>query len=99
MGGTEDVLWHPEAIADAEHALAWYRERSEIAAHGFAIALESALQAICDVPHRWPIRNNGCREYVFPSRFPYTLVYRTGAGITVIAVAHQRRRPGYWQSR
>jgi RES domain-containing protein len=53
LGGTEDVLWHPEAIADAEHALAWYRERREIAAHGFAIALEWALQAICDAPHRW----------------------------------------------
>ena len=33
-------------------------------------------------------------------RFPYTLVYRVaGETITVIAVAHQSREPGYWERR
>jgi toxin ParE1/3/4 len=33
-------------------------------------------------------------------QFPYTLVYRVqGEVITVIAVAHQSRQPGYWAKR
>ncbi|MGH8701418.1 MAG: type II toxin-antitoxin system RelE/ParE family toxin, partial [Burkholderiales bacterium] len=34
------------------------------------------------------------------NRFPYSVVYRTSSDeIIVIAVAHQRRRPGYWRRR
>lgn len=33
-------------------------------------------------------------------RFPYTLVYRVqGQTITVFALAHQSRKPGYWLGR
>jgi len=33
-------------------------------------------------------------------RFPYAVLYsRDGDNILVVAVAHQRRRPGYWQGR
>lgn len=32
--------------------------------------------------------------------FPYSLIYRLSADtITIHAVAHQRRRPGYWRGR
>jgi hypothetical protein len=33
-------------------------------------------------------------------RFPYLVVYReVSTGLQVIAVAHGRRRPGYWKNR
>jgi len=33
-------------------------------------------------------------------RFPYQIVYRLKPdGIVVVAVAHLKRRPGYWKSR
>jgi hypothetical protein len=33
-------------------------------------------------------------------RFPFTIVYEvTQTRIAVIAVAHQRQRPGYWRAR
>jgi hypothetical protein len=34
-------------------------------------------------------------------RFPFVLLFRviTGDMVEVIAVAHMRRRPGYWKSR
>ena len=31
--------------------------------------------------------------------FPYYVVYATEPAITVIAVAHMKRRPGYWMDR
>jgi hypothetical protein len=33
------------------------------------------------------------------TRAPYTIVFLDGDSITIIAVAHQRRRPGYWIER
>jgi hypothetical protein len=32
--------------------------------------------------------------------FPFSLLFRIdGEGLFVVAVAHQRRRPGYWRRR
>jgi mRNA-degrading endonuclease RelE of RelBE toxin-antitoxin system len=32
-------------------------------------------------------------------RFPYSVIYEVlGNTVTVLAVAHHRRRPGYWRS-
>ncbi|MFB3820344.1 MAG: type II toxin-antitoxin system RelE/ParE family toxin, partial [Candidatus Methylomirabilales bacterium] len=37
---------------------------------------------------------------VVVARFPYSIVYREDAeSIVIVAVAHQRRRPGYWRGR
>ncbi len=39
------------------------------------------------------------RRLLLP-RFPYQIVYRIRPGeIVVVAIAHSRRRPGYWKSR
>jgi toxin ParE1/3/4 len=32
-------------------------------------------------------------------RFPYSVIYEAqGSTVTVLAVAHHRRRPGYWKA-
>ena len=47
----------------------------------------------------WPPYILGTRKYRL-SPFPYLLVYRsTGVGVQVIAVAHGKRRFGYWRDR
>jgi plasmid stabilization system protein ParE len=34
------------------------------------------------------------------NRFPYSVIYRTkGPTLRILAIAHQRRRPGYWKGR
>jgi plasmid stabilization system protein ParE len=46
----------------------------------------------------WPSR--GSLRRVSLHRFPYNLIYYVSAGeVRVIALAHQRRRPGYWAHR
>jgi plasmid stabilization system protein ParE len=95
-----EPAWHPEALADAEEARNWYFERSPMAARGFVLALDQAINAIMDAPERWPKHHFGCRRYVFPNQYPYTLIYRiTGVAVEVVAVAHQKRRPYYWKHR
>ena len=94
-----EPLWHPAAILDAEAARDWYAERSPFAARGFLLALEEAVNAVMEAPHRWPERAHGCRQYLFTSRYPFSLIYRTSSTIEIVAVAHHRRRPGYWAGR
>lgn len=31
--------------------------------------------------------------------FPYRVVYVTEPAVTIVAVAHLKRRPGYWRAR
>ncbi|MGH9454216.1 MAG: type II toxin-antitoxin system RelE/ParE family toxin [Terriglobia bacterium] len=56
------VEFHPEALAEAEAAAAWYRERSLQAAEAFVRELEDAVSAIRAAPERWPrVKTLPCR--------------------------------------
>jgi len=93
------VEFHPEALAEAEAALAWYRERSFRAAEAFAVDLAKAVATISEAPQRWLMFEAGCRRFPL-RRFPYLVIYREKPlSIEVLAVAHGRRRPGYWRTR
>ena len=93
------VRFHPAAAEEAEAAFRWYGQRSSTAAYGFREELQRAVDAVAQAPGRWPRYSTGARRYIFP-RFPFSLVYRLRDGdVEVVAVAHGRRRPGYWRSR
>ncbi|MEX0881070.1 MAG: type II toxin-antitoxin system RelE/ParE family toxin [Thermoanaerobaculia bacterium] len=93
------VRFHPNARDEAYRGVEYYRERSPIAAERFGAAIEHAVAVIADSPERWPRHLFGTRRYVF-SGFPYSLVYRVGQkSVEVYAVAHAKRRPGYWRRR
>jgi plasmid stabilization system protein ParE len=91
---------HPEALAEAEAALDWYAERSSHAPVMFMEELDKAIESIVDAPKRWPIFDDDCRRFPL-FRFPYFIVYheKSESLIQILAVAHGRRRPGYWHSR
>jgi plasmid stabilization system protein ParE len=90
---------HPEAIAEARAAREWYAARSELAAMAFLAELDIAVARIQEAPEQWPRYVQGTRRYLL-HRFPFFLVYRKlDETIQVVAVAHARRRPGYWRAR
>lgn len=90
---------HPEAEAEARDARFWYAQRDAAAAERFMRALDHAMQMIVQAPERWPSYLHGARRFL-TRRYPFSVVYRVLADrILVVAVAHQRRRPGYWRSR
>ena len=94
-----NVDLHPEATAEARAAFLWYAERNPSAANAFIAELDHAVREIRNSPERWPRHLHGTRKFLF-RRFPYSVIYRiTDAAIQVVAVAHQRRRPGYWKTR
>lgn len=96
-----EVVLLPEAEREARAAFRWYLERNPAAAAGFQIALERAIDAVRNQPLAWSVMDEttGARRHLL-RRFPYGVVYRvTEDRVTVIAVAHGRRRPGYWRRR
>lgn len=96
---SSDLTWHPEALAEAEAARDWYTARSPLAARGFLRELEAAVHGVAEAPERWPQYLHGTRRFVFLRHYPFALVYRLGPPIQVVAVAHTKRRPGFWHWR
>lgn len=94
-----EVRFHPAAIAEADEAYRWYRARSAAASAGFLAELERAVLLISEAPER-PASYLHATRRVLLRRFPFMVVYRlVDDGVQVIAVAHGRRRPGYWRDR
>jgi hypothetical protein len=77
----------------------WYRDRSFSTAENFDEAFWQAIHAVEDAPERWPVYFSRFRRYTL-HRFPFSVVYRVESSrVFVLAVAHGRRRPGYWRDR
>jgi len=69
---------------------------------GFRFASEVArvIGLVCDAPAIGVRIDRAGRRRVVLEGFPYDVVYRVeGETIHVLAVAHQKRRPGYNRSR
>src|SRR5882724_4997745 len=93
------VRFHPAAAQEAESTYDWYAARNPAAARGFREELRQAVDAVAANPQTWPRYGSRARRYVFP-RYPFSLVYLLRRDdVEVVAVAHGRRRPGYWRSR
>ncbi|MBA3481656.1 MAG: type II toxin-antitoxin system RelE/ParE family toxin [Pirellulales bacterium] len=89
----------PDAEGEVAEAYTWYAKRSQRAADGFIAELDAALEAVQQTPARYAAHLHGTRRYLL-KRYPYAVVYRElDVLIWVVAVAHGKRRPGYWRSR
>ena len=89
----------PEAEAEIGEAFRWYMERSPIAADAFRAEIFEAIDGLRESADSWPLDDDGVSRYVL-RHFPYTVHYEIlDERAIVLAVAHQRRRPGYWHER
>jgi toxin ParE1/3/4 len=89
----------PDAAVEAHAAQEWYLARSSEAAAAFLTELDAGIGRIQTAPDIYPPHRHGTRCYLM-RRFPYLIVYRTmPASILVVAIAHSRRKPGYWKAR
>ncbi|MDP1735131.1 MAG: type II toxin-antitoxin system RelE/ParE family toxin [Sulfuritalea sp.] len=89
----------PVAEAEIREAFLWYFERSPMAADAFRTEAFEAIDQLRIDALMWPEDEDAIRRYVL-RHFPYTVFYEVrAASVTVLAVAHQRRKPGYWRER
>lgn len=88
------------AQAELEEAQAYYLQHAtpDIAA-AFVADYASSTRRILQFPKLGTPVSRDLR--ILPMRhFPYSIIYlATAETITIRAVAHQRRRPGYWGGR
>lgn len=98
------VRFEDEADTEYRHAGRWYEGRRTGLGLEFFDAVDAAVSQtvalprsgvrVPRVPRDLPVRR------IPVKRFPYHVIYlETEARIRVLAVAHDRRKPGYWKSR
>jgi toxin ParE1/3/4 len=93
------IVFSQGAQRDFQEGLRWYRKRSDQAAEGFIVSLEELVGRIGAHPERFRLIDDNLRKARF-KRFPYSLIFRVVFdAIKIFAVAHDKRRPGYWQRR
>jgi len=94
------TFWfHPGASKEVQAIHDHYSDIAPTLAEDFQIELERSRTVIERSPNTWPQYIHGTQRYLM-KRFPYFVVYRaTVKRIEVIAIAHERQRPGYWAHR
>jgi len=94
-----EVEYHPEAEAEYHAAIEEYVAYSDETGARFIGEVGRAMQRILQAPHRWPAHLHGTQR-VLLRRYPFSVVYvHDPDRVFIIAVAHQKRRPGYWRKR
>ena len=82
-------------------AVRWYEARRSGLGREFFDAVGATLSRITDNPDiGTAISADGQTRRAMVARFPYQIVYRLRpTEIVIVAVAHLKRRPGYWKNR
>lgn len=96
------ITLHPEAEDELRASESFYEERGgHRLALDFAKRVQAVLEAISADPRRFP-RPRKFREVqkARVTRFPFSIYYiERERDIWIIAIAHGKRRPGYWEER
>lgn len=87
------------AQAELDEAIAWYAAQAPGLGDGFLVEFLRCIEVIRRHPDGWHPLAPAIRRCRL-RRFPYGVVYTVESGdVLVLAIAHQHRKPGYWQSR
>jgi hypothetical protein len=94
-----EIEFHLEAEAEMLAAAAYYEGRATGLGSDFLDDVEHGVSRIRQFPYSWATYEGEYRRHLL-QQFPYGLIYRVGSDkIFIVAVAHLRRKPGYWKSR
>ena len=99
MAWTIELL--PRAQRELEYAQAWYEARRAGLGKRFLDEMDAMIARIAAGPQRFPRwLDDALYQRAVLSRFPYVVMFiadqRTRT-VTVVAVAHTSRKPGYWK--
>ena len=94
------AVFHRLAAREYRLARDWYTIRSQPVGQRFCEAVAIAVERIEHAPDSCATLIGDYR-YASVHGFPYALVFRrrTAGVVVIVAVAHGRRRPGYWRRR
>lgn len=92
--------WHEEAKEEFAEAALYYERRVEHLGERFVVQVEATTARVLAAPLMPRCFDGECRK-VRVGGFPYAVIYRVEEEdvLQIIAVAHLKRRPGYWKRR
>lgn len=89
----------PLAREELNEAAAFYEASVPGLGEAFLDDVERAIETVRERPGIGASMGRGFRKSIL-RRFPFTIVYaQRDEEIVIVAIAHQRRRPGYWRGR
>jgi toxin ParE1/3/4 len=95
----KSILLFEDAELELWEAVDFYEKKSPGLGLDFEYEIRHGLEIILGAPHQWPFHTVGTRRYIL-NRFPFSIIYLDPPDIIwVVAIAHQKRHPQYWQSR
>jgi len=93
------VIFDPEAKSEFLDAVRYYEECRPGLGGRFKEAVESATKSISTAPFRYRVLHKPFRHLLL-FQFPYSIFFSIEPDhIHIIAVAHSKRKPGYWLKR
>jgi toxin ParE1/3/4 len=93
------IYFHEAAVEEADVAFTWYYVRSPKAAQGFLEEMARILEEMSHSPQLSVPYQSGTKRAIF-RRYPYSIIFiPRSERIDVLAIAHAKRRPGYWRKR
>lgn len=94
------VRFHPDAEAELIAAITYYEDQRAGLGVDLREKVEAAVGLIEKSPELFAARSSDGLRKCPVRRFPYVVYYLDlDAEIWIAAVAHQKRRPGYWAGR
>ena len=91
--------FHPAAAEEATAAAQYYDGARSGLGGEFVADLDDCIAVAREFPEAGSPYIASTRRVLF-RRFPFSLIYRGDTNqIEIIAVAHQKREPGYWRRR
>lgn len=95
---------HAEALDEYQAAAAWYEAQRPGWGDVFMDAADAAIKSILDPSIQWGYYRRQRRTTQVYTRgiagFPFSIIYLIVDGqVYIVAYAHERRRPNYWQHR
>jgi plasmid stabilization system protein ParE len=94
------LVVYPAALTELHDAAAFYTLKANVELGlAFVTEFERTANLVLDNPLLGAEFRGTRRRYIL-RRFPYSIIYQvTAEELRILAVAHHRRRPGYWVHR
>jgi plasmid stabilization system protein ParE len=87
------------ADEEMSEAASFYEAHSTGLGTHYLNEVQHVIDLVREYPELGQAVDQGLRRVVL-HRFPFSLIYSVETdAIVIVAVAHQRRRPGYWKNR
>ncbi|WP_409028869.1 type II toxin-antitoxin system RelE/ParE family toxin [Gracilimonas sediminicola] len=91
--------YHPDAAKELTISIQYYEDKSVGLGAEFLDEIEEAIAQALAHPKSGSLLTKQDRRIVL-DRFPYEIIYYISKTIiTITAVKHLKRKPGYWESR